>query len=125
MNKLLLGLGALLLWKIFKLEEQVKSSEAAVTDIMMDMDNSLAANIQETAHHIGLLYNENHYLGHQIDLLSLDYLHHLSESGHWDIDNSKIIQLQPYVVGTPSPTELEIEMRSTGLEFETRRIKGL
>lgn len=125
MNKLLLGLGALLLWKIFKLEEQVKSSEAAVTDIMMDMDNNLAANIKETAHHIGLLYNENHYLGHQIDLLSLDYLHHLKEAGHWDIDQSKIIQLEPYVVGAPDPTALEVEMKEDGLAFETRRLRGL
>lgn len=124
MNKLLLGLGALLLWKIFKLEEQVKSSEAAVTDIMMDMDNSLAANIQETAHHIGNLYNESHYLGHQVDLISLDYLHHLKEVGHWDLNESKIIQLEPYIKGQPDPTDLEVEMKEF-MEFETRRPRGL
>lgn len=125
MNKLLIGLGAYLLWRVIKMEWRLDSAEEATADTIADFDRVMAANIKETAQHMGCLYNENHYLGHQIDLLRLDYLHHLKEAGHWDTDNSKIIQLEPYIVGEPDPTALEMEMKEDGLCFETRRLRGL
>lgn len=125
MNKLLILLGAWLFWRILKLEWRLESAEEATSDILADFDETISAHITETAQHMGALYNETHFLGHQVDLVSLDYLHHLSEAGHWDMDKSKIIQLEPYIVGAPSPTALEMDMKEAGLEFETRRIKGL
>lgn len=125
MNKLLLGLGAYLLWRIFRLEWRLDSTEEATADTVADFDRVMAANIRETAQHMGALYNETYYLGHQIDLLSLDYLHHLKEYGHWDRDKSNIIEAVPYIVGAPDPTALEMEMLEDGLSFETRRLRGL
>lgn len=123
MNKLLLGLGAILLWKIFKLEEQVKSSEAAVIDIIQDFDETLSANIAETAACIGDLYQDTHMLQHQHELMSLDYLKHLQLYSHWDPIKKDIVQAEPYVVGAPDCDELEMEMMKS-LKFETRRVKG-
>lgn len=123
MNNWIFGLGALLLWKIFKLEQQVRSSEAAVIDIIQDFDQTLSANIAETADCIGDLFEDTHMLQHQHELMSLDYLKHLQLYSHWDPTKKDIVQAEPYVVGAPDADELEMEMMKS-LQFETRRIKG-
>lgn len=124
MNKILLGLGAYLMWRILKLEWRLDSAEEATSDILADFDDTISTHIKETGAHMGSLYNETHYLGHQIDLISLDYLHHLKEAGHWDLNESKIVQLEPYIKGQPDPTDLEVEMKEF-MDFETRRPRGL
>lgn len=125
MNKLLLGVGAYLLWRILKLEWRVESSEEATADILADFDDTISKHISETAQHMGMLYNENHFLGHQVDLISLDYLNHLAEYKHLDGMTERPVTGQPYIVGAPDPTSLEFEMKEDGLAFETRRLKGV
>ena len=124
MNKLLMCLGAFLLWKLFSLDQQIQSSEAAVLDIMQDVDDTVSKNISDTAAHMANLYAENTYLCRQLDLLTLDYLNHLSEYKHLDAMTDRPVVSEPYILDSITPTALEISLRKQGIKFKTRRPKG-
>lgn len=122
MNKLLIGLGAYLAYRVF---QYVKTTEAAVADMLLDIDQTVSANVQDVGEHIGSLYTRVHILEHQNDMLTLDYLKHLQLYGHYDYEKKDMVQAPPYIDQSPDPDAMEMAMIDEGLSFSTKRQKGL
>lgn len=121
LNHFLLFLAGFFFFKVLDLQARVEASEESSADSLADYGQILSNIDLREAETAG----EVHFLQHQIDLLTLEYLSHLKRYDHINKDSGRPITAGPYLVDLPDADEFEMYLKDSGLEFHTARLEGL